>query len=110
MYEHLLSTFEYVDADSPYVVVRLIHPVYDKVCAMIGRQFQIVDNEGQQEIKFDYEVVAVPDGFDKELIKTEDFITVLRNVFMAILEGELKKGPIMVQGDAQEGANESTAN
>lgn len=106
MYEQFFSTFSYVDSDSPYCVVKLIHPQYGNVEAVIAKQFQIVDNNGQQEIKFDYEVTFVPEGFDRALIETEDFIGVLRNVFMAILEKELQKGPVMVKADQEQTPNE----
>lgn len=103
MYEQYFSTFSYVDADSPYCTVKLIHEQYGDVEAVIAKQFQIVDNNGQQEIKFDYEVTKVPDGFDRALIQTDDFIGVLRNVFMAILEKELQKGPVFVKADQEKG-------
>jgi prophage DNA circulation protein len=102
MYEQYFSTFEYVDSE-PYCKVRLIHPQYGGVEAIIAKQFQIVDNNGQQEIKFDYQVTDIPEGFDRALTETEDFIGVLRNVFMAILEKELQKGPVFVKADQEKG-------
>lgn len=99
MYEQFFSNFSYVDKESALCVVRLNEP-YTGIEVVIAKQFILVDNNGQQEIKFDYEVTSLPDTFTKELVESVDFIDLVRNIFLAILEESLSDGKeIYVQAD-----------
>lgn len=96
MYEKYFECFSYVDKQSPFCVVRLNEP-YAGVQVMIGRQFGVVIRNGQQELQFDYQVVELPEEFDAELVKTDEFIGMVRNIFMAILEEQLATDPVYIK-------------
>ena len=87
MYEQYFSEFEFADAESEFCTIRLTNFTYNGVEVVIGKEFIVTPD--QQEIKFDYEVKKIPDGFDNELTKTTEFIDLVKNIFMAILEREL---------------------
>lgn len=105
MYESYFDHFSLVDADSPFCIVRLIHPAYNDIEVVIAKTFGIVNrDDGQQELQFDYEVTQIPEGTDPELVKQEEFIALVRNIFMAILEKDLNEK--MVYAESQPPSNQ----
>lgn len=87
MYEQYFAEFEFADTESEFCTIRLTHSIFNGVEVVIGKEFIVTPD--QQEIKFDYEVSKIPEGFDKELVTTTEFIDLIKNIFMAILEREL---------------------
>jgi hypothetical protein len=85
MYEQYFDNFSFVDKDSPFCIVRLNDP-FAGVEVLLAKTFTVKEND---MIKFDYEVSAIPDEFDKSHLETTDFTDLVKNIFMAILEREL---------------------
>jgi hypothetical protein len=102
-YDQYFSEFDFVDKTAPFCKVRLKTPAFVGVEVVIAQQFVVVDNHGQQEIKFDYDVTGKPDGVN---VETLEFTDLIKNIFMAILEREMEKKPkkpIYVQAESNEG-------
>jgi len=94
IYDKHFFDFEFVDKAAPVCKIRLTNPTYAGVEVLLARNFVVVQNDGFQEIKFDYDVTSVPDGID---VKTLEFTDLVKNIFMAILEREMEKNPVYVQ-------------
>ena len=87
MYEQYFSKFSYADEVSPFCVIRLNDP-FAGVEVIIAKIFEVTSD---QQIKFDYEVTKVPDEVDKSIVETAEFIDLVKNIFLAILEEQLNK-------------------
>ena len=93
IYDKYFSDFEFVDESAPVCNVRLINPTFAGVEVLLARNFVVVQNDGFQEIKFDYDVTFVPEGIDVQLLEFTDLV---KNIFMAILEREMEKSPVYI--------------
>jgi hypothetical protein len=96
IYDQYFSDFEFVDQTAPYCTIRVTKPTFAGVEVVIAKHFIVVQNDGLQEIKFDYDIVSVPEGIDTQ---TLEFTDLVKNIFMAILERELETNPIYVQAE-----------
>jgi hypothetical protein len=87
MYEQYFANFSFVDENSPFCIIRLNDP-YAGVEVIIAKTFVVTP---ENELKFDYEVVKVPEEINKGVVNTIEFIDLVKNVFMAILEDEMNQ-------------------
>lgn len=86
MYEEYFEKFSYVDVDSPLCMIRLNDP-YAGVEVLMAKTFVVTPDN---ELKFDYDVISVPEDFDKNLTKNLEFVDLVKNIFLAILEEQLR--------------------
>jgi thioredoxin 1 len=95
-YGKFFSKFDFVDKTAATCKVRLKQEPYTGVEVEIAKNFVVVQNGSDQEIKFDYNVVSKPEGVN---VETLEFTDLVKNIFMAIIEREMQKGPIYVEAD-----------
>lgn len=101
MYEKYFSNFEYVDLEGQTCDIVLKTSPFEGVKLTIAQKYGIVENPvtNQPEIKFDYDITSIPsETFDRTLLEGEEFINLIRNIFLAMLEHQLIDNPNLISG------------
>ena len=81
-----------VDADSSVALMRLIKAPFENVVFKYNRvDIGPRNPDGSAPCKFDYDIVEWPEGFDTDAFNGQEFLTLISDVLLGLIEGNMLK-------------------